>query len=154
MRSTDIRSWYNMIRVGSTVTLEAWDASFKGNLDWNHAWGAAPAGIIPRQVLCVRPLSPGFASMVIQPQPGSLDWLEGKVPTPLGTVELSLNINDNMLTGTVTTPPGCTFTLDLPVPDGAAGSLTLSGVVVSATVANGRLVLTGIPTGAYTFKVN
>ena len=29
-----------MIRVGSTITLEAWDNKFKPNQDWNHAWGA------------------------------------------------------------------------------------------------------------------
>ncbi|MEP7052231.1 MAG: hypothetical protein ABJB12_17835, partial [Pseudomonadota bacterium] len=31
------RSWNNMIQVGSTITLEAWDAKYKPNLDWNHA---------------------------------------------------------------------------------------------------------------------
>ena len=39
MTSKDIRSWYNMIRLGSTITLEAWDNRFKSNQDWNHAWG-------------------------------------------------------------------------------------------------------------------
>ena len=34
-----------MIEVGSTMTLEAWDAKYKPNLTWNHAWGAAPANI-------------------------------------------------------------------------------------------------------------
>ena len=33
------RSWTHMIEgVGTTVTLEAWDVKYKGNLDWNHAW--------------------------------------------------------------------------------------------------------------------
>lgn len=37
MTSKDLRSWYNMLRVGSTITLEAWDNKFKPNQDWNHA---------------------------------------------------------------------------------------------------------------------
>ena len=32
------RSWYNMIRYGSTITMEAWDKRYKPNLDLNHAW--------------------------------------------------------------------------------------------------------------------
>ncbi|MFK7981076.1 MAG: sulfatase-like hydrolase/transferase, partial [Saprospiraceae bacterium] len=48
MASKAKRGWYNMIRVGSTITLEAWDYEYKKNLDWNHAWGAVPANVIPR----------------------------------------------------------------------------------------------------------
>lgn len=44
------RSWLGMLRQGSTMTLEAWNISDKPNLDWNHAWGAVPANIIPRFV--------------------------------------------------------------------------------------------------------
>src|SRR5439155_19763851 len=56
MTRDDERSWRHMLAVGSTITTEAWDEKFKPNLDWNHAWGAAPANIIPRYVLGVRPL--------------------------------------------------------------------------------------------------
>ena len=43
------RSWYNMIRVGSTISLEAWDDKYKPNQDWNHAWGADPSQHHPAQ---------------------------------------------------------------------------------------------------------
>ncbi|NLE38892.1 MAG: alpha-L-rhamnosidase, partial [Pirellulaceae bacterium] len=69
MVSKDVRSWYNMLRVGSTMTLEAWDDRFKPNQDWNHPWGAAPANIVARYVLGVRPLEPGFRKVLIRPQP-------------------------------------------------------------------------------------
>ena len=58
LTKTDDRSWYNMIRVGSTISLEAWDNKYKPNQDWNHAWGAAPANIIPRRLMGVEPLRP------------------------------------------------------------------------------------------------
>lgn len=80
------RSWWNMIEAGSTITLEAWDIKYKNNLDWNHAWGAAPANIIPRYVAGVRPLKAGFKKTLIQPQPGNLESFDAKIPTPMGPV--------------------------------------------------------------------
>jgi len=78
-----------MIEEGSTMTMEAWAYRYKNNLDWNHAWGAAPANIIPRYVVGVRPTKQGFEEVLIQPQPASLEQFEAKVPTPLGSVHVN-----------------------------------------------------------------
>ena len=83
------RGWLNMLKAGSTISLEAWDHKYKSNLDWNHAWGAAPANIIPRYLVGVRPAGPGFVSVLIAPQPASLEWVKAKVPTPLGPVTVA-----------------------------------------------------------------
>ena len=91
MNSTGERSWYNMIRSGSTVTLEAWDAKYKPNLDWNHAWGAVPAGAIPRGLIGVRPLEAGFSRAEIRLQPGGLEHFDAKVPTIRGAISISLH---------------------------------------------------------------
>lgn len=91
MSRDDIRSWMNMIDVGSTVTLEAWDIMLKPNLDWNHAWGAAPANIIPRYVLGVKPRSPGFKEIWIRPQVGTLTHAKGRIPTVRGFVDVEVN---------------------------------------------------------------
>lgn len=84
------RSWWNMIREGSTITCEAWDLKYKTNLDWTHAWGAVPANIIPRYLLGVRPLEPGFSKVLIEPQPGSLASVSGTVPTPHGPISIAI----------------------------------------------------------------
>ncbi len=42
------RSWLGMLRQGATMTMEAWSLKAKPNQDWNHAWGAAPANLLPR----------------------------------------------------------------------------------------------------------
>ena len=68
------------------MTLEAWDVKYKNNLDWNHAWAAAPANMVGRYLLGVRPLEPGFVRAIVQPQPGTLKRAAGSVPTPLGPV--------------------------------------------------------------------
>jgi len=82
------RTWLRMIEEGSTMTWEAWGPEFKPNLTWNHAWGAAPANLISRFVLGVRPLDPGFSKILIVPRLGPLKWVRGTVPTPLGPVLL------------------------------------------------------------------
>ena len=80
------RSWKHMIDQDATITFEAWDPKYKSNMDRNHAWGAAPANIIPRYVLGVRPLDIGADRIVIAPQPGSLSHVQGKVPIRHGSV--------------------------------------------------------------------
>ena len=81
------RSWYNMIRVGSTITLEAWDYEYKVNLDWNHAWGAAPANVIPRGLWGIKPKTPGFGIATIKPQMSKLKSSSIEVPTVRGTIK-------------------------------------------------------------------
>lgn len=87
LTSTDERSWYNMIRVGSTITLEAWDLKYKNNLDWNHAWGAVPANVIPRGLWGIKPKTPGFGIATIKPQLGDLESSKIEVPTVVGTIK-------------------------------------------------------------------
>ena len=89
LTSRSERSWYNMIRSGSTISLEAWDDRFKPNQDWNHAWGAVPANIIVRKLMGVEPAEPGFARIRIRPQPGTLKEAYLKLPTIRGDVEMS-----------------------------------------------------------------
>ncbi len=81
------RSWYNMIRAGSTMTLEAWDLKYKNNLDWNHAWGAVPANAIPRGLWGIQPKTPGFGIAIIKPQMSSLKHSQIEVPTIKGKIK-------------------------------------------------------------------
>jgi hypothetical protein len=86
LTATSDRSWWNMIRSGSTITMEAWDMKYKPNSDWNHAWGAAPANIIPGYMWGIAPATPGFGRVVIKPQLGSLKYSKIAVPTIRGTI--------------------------------------------------------------------
>ena len=84
MIADDLRGWLNMIKVGSTISLEAWDDRYKPNQDWNHAWGAAPANIIPRKLVGVEPLEPAFRKVRIKPQTAGLQQIEAVVPSIRG----------------------------------------------------------------------
>ena len=75
-----------MIRIGSTITTEAWDDVFKPNQDWNHAWGAAPANLIPRKLMGIEPMEPGFSKIRIKPQPATLKSAAIKYPTIKGDI--------------------------------------------------------------------
>jgi hypothetical protein len=86
MTATNDRSWWNMIKAGSTMTLEAWDIKYKPNLDWNHAWGTAPANVITRYAWGITPAKPGFAVVDIKPQLEPLTASKIKVPTIRGSI--------------------------------------------------------------------
>jgi hypothetical protein len=105
LTSTAERSWYNMIRAGSTISMEAWDNKYKPNQDWNHIWGSAPANIIARRLMGIEPLEAGFAKIRIKPQPASLRQASIKTPTIRGDVHVSF---DNL--------PGESFRLDIEIP--------------------------------------
>lgn len=83
------RSWRHMVESGTTITWEAWDQRYKPNQDWNHAWGAAPANLLPRFVLGVQRIKPGWEEAEIAPHTGDLKFAEGVVPTPRGPIHVA-----------------------------------------------------------------
>lgn len=83
------RSWMGMIEQGSTITMEAWSEQVKPNLDWNHAWGAAPGNVIARRIFGIRPLMPGFKTALIEPKFSGLTSGTIKIPTINGNIEFS-----------------------------------------------------------------
>lgn len=88
MTSDSDRSWLGMMRQGSTITMEAWGLRYKGNQDWNHAWGTPPLNLISRYVLGVRPTSPGFKTFALEPRRGKLK-VSGVVPTVRGPIRVT-----------------------------------------------------------------
>lgn len=147
LASRGLRSWHNMLAIGSTITTEAWDPSLKENMDWNHAWGSAPANILPRFLLGVRPLEPGFRRALILPRIGTLERASGTVPTIRGPVRVS-----------VENPPGGPYVIrvDLPVNmaarvgvPAAYSSLTVDGKGASGTAEGGHLFVEIRGSGAH-----
>ena len=155
LTKTDDRSWYNMIRVGSTISLEAWDNKYKPNQDWNHVWGAAPANIIPRRLMGVEPLTPGFGTIRIKPQLASLDWAEATVPTIRGGVRMSVENKAGSYTLKVTIPANMSAEVYLPLPSGKY-AVTKNGTPVKVSRVKGEPFLYAgkIGSGSYSFVVN
>ena len=120
MTASNDRSWGHMVESGTTITWEAWDQKYKPNQDWNHAWGAAPANLLPRFVLGARPLSPGWRRALIRPNLGSLKFAGGKIPTPLGPLLLNWQ-NESEFRISLTLPPGMKAVVELPAGENSKG---------------------------------
>ena len=121
------RNWWNMIESGSTMTMEAWDIQYKPNLDWNHAWGTAPANIITRHMWGIRPAKPGFTLATIQPQVSGLTRSEIRVPTIMGAINAEYEQKDQVESYIIELPDEMTGTFLLP---GEPHQVRLNGVIV------------------------
>lgn len=126
----DDRSWRHMVESGTTITWEAWDQKYKPNQDWNHAWGAAPANLLPRFVLGARPLTAGWGRALIQPHPGTLTKAEGKMPTPRGELSVRWKQGKNF-TLTLALPAGMTARVEMPALEGSS-HVSVDGAQVEA----------------------
>lgn len=131
------RSWKHMLASGTTITWEAWDNKYKPNQDWNHAWGAAPANILPRYVAGVRPTKPGWAEILIQPQTGALTSLLSTVPSPRGPVHVKWQ--QDLQTWQVSLPQGVSAAISLPAAENQQA--LVNGKVIATTFSKGRLQL-------------
>ena len=143
------RSWSHMIDEGLTMTSEAWDGKYKPNQDWNHIWGAAPANIIPRKLMGIEPLEPGFSKVLIQPRPTSLKWAEMRVPTVRGSLFVRFETEPKYRL-TVEIPADTTARIGIPVsaPDGPVAVL-LDGKPAQATVDAKTAFLDGVGPGRH-----
>lgn len=153
LSSTAERSWYNMIRAGSTISMEAWDNKYKPNQDWNHAWGAAPANLISRKLMGIEPLEPGFRKIRIKPQPASLEHAEIKCPTIRGDVLVSFqNHPQKLFKLNITIPSNTTADVYLPLWS-KLQKVTLNGSIVSFRMDGNFAVIEGIGSGSTIFEV-
>lgn len=130
------RSWKHMVDSGTTITWEAWGMKYKPNQDWNHAWGAAPANLLPRFVLGVQPAKPGWQLASIRPMTSGLRSAKGKVPTLRGPVEVDWT-NEGTFKLSLKLPEGMTATVDLPANQGTNGVFA-NGRAVEATKKGNR----------------
>jgi hypothetical protein len=78
--------WQEMLVLGLTTTPEKPPPSRTDS----HAWAAHPNYGLLATVLGIRPAAPGFTSVVITPNLGPLQEAQGKMPHPLGEIEVSL----------------------------------------------------------------
>ena len=91
--------WGGMLNLGATSFWEEYNPDKKGvehlamygrkfGKSLCHAWGASPIYLLGKYYLGVSPTKPGYETYTIQPQLGGLQWMQGKVPTPNGDIEI------------------------------------------------------------------
>jgi hypothetical protein len=91
--------WGGMLRLGATSFWEEYNPAKKGAEHYAmygrefgkslcHAWGASPIYLLGKYYLGVKPTSPGYATYLVEPNLGGLQWMQGKIPTPAGEIEM------------------------------------------------------------------
>ena len=100
--------WRTMLALGLTSTPENPEPTRSDT----HAWAAHPNYGLLATVLGVRPASPGFAAVSIAPALGPLRRAQGRIPHPLGDIEVQLERPEAGLTARVTLPAGLSGTFD------------------------------------------
>jgi alpha-L-rhamnosidase len=113
------RSWRHMVDSGATITWEAWDQKYKPNQDWTHAWGAAPANLLPHLILGAQPLTAGWDRALIKPHIGTLTSAEGRIPTPHGEMSVGWKLDGNFILK-LALPAGMTAKVELPARTGSS----------------------------------
>ncbi len=87
------RDYAAMLDGGFTTCLETFPKGVEVSRSVAHAWSASPAIYLPREVLGVKPLSPGYATFTVEPHAGWLTSARGSVPTPHGRITVSWTKN-------------------------------------------------------------
>jgi hypothetical protein len=91
--------WGGMLNLGATSFWEEYNPSKKGEEHYEmygrkfgkslcHAWGASPIYLLGKYYIGVKPTAPGYSAYEVKPILGGLQWMEGKVPTPHGNINL------------------------------------------------------------------
>ena len=94
--------WGGMLNLGATSFWEEYNPSKSGaehlamygrkfGKSLCHAWGASPIYLLGKYYLGIKPTAPGYSTYVVEPNLGGLQWMQGKVPTPSGDIELSVS---------------------------------------------------------------
>ena len=93
--------WGGMLQLGATSFWEEYNPAKNGEEHLSmygrkfgkslcHAWGASPLYLLGKYYLGVQPTAPGYSRYSIIPNLGGLEWMQGKVPTPQGEIELKV----------------------------------------------------------------
>jgi alpha-L-rhamnosidase len=101
----ELEPWREMLEVGLTTFAEIPDASVRSDC---HAWSAHPDYDLLRIVAGIKPGSPGFRTVRVEPHLGTLGHLEAALPHPSGPISVSYRRDGTALEAKITLPPGLT----------------------------------------------
>jgi hypothetical protein len=95
-----LNPWREMVGLGLTT----WAEQPEPTRSDSHAWSAHPNFDLLTIVAGIRPKTPGFSSVSIEPHLGSLRNVNAAMPTPKGNIEVSYTAKDSGVSADVTLP--------------------------------------------------
>jgi hypothetical protein len=131
------------------------------NASLSHGWASGPVSSLSGYVAGARPVTAGYKTWVIAPQPGELKWAQGTIPTPSGPLVSRWRRGDGnrSFTLTMSAPGGTSGTVSIPLL-GRSRTIAMDGTVVwqdaapaagvTAVQRGGAVEFSGV-TGAHTF---
>jgi hypothetical protein len=104
-----LEPWKTMLDLGLTT----WAEKPEPTRSDSHAWSAHPTVHLLTFVAGIEPGTPGFETVRIRPNLGSLSTVSATVPTPKGDVTVEYKRDGATLTADVTLPPGVRGTIEI-----------------------------------------
>ena len=95
--------WRDYLSYGACTTFETQYANARSDC---HAWSASPLYFLQSAVAGIRPASPCYGRVRVEPQPGKLKWIRAVAPTPKGNIAVDLKFKDDGACGSIALPPG------------------------------------------------
>ena len=136
-------SWLYAVTMGATTVWERWDSMLPdGSINpgqmtsFNHYALGAMVDWLYKMVAGIRPTTPGYGRLLLQPAPGSgLDWAKGSLVTRHGTVECGWRRTPAGIAVDVVVP--ASVVADVVLPDGTrhtvpGGAHTFQSAAVDA----------------------
>jgi hypothetical protein len=108
---------------------ECWDiANFLTDLmTTSHAWCSGPTALLPQKVLGLEPVSAGWKTFSVRPNPCDLQWAKGVVSSPFGPICAEWKTNQ-----------AGNFKLYVSVPEQTTAEIVLPGIQAGKVLINGR----------------
>lgn len=159
--------WGGQIRYGGTTFFEVFRPSWNtisnpndapannqcGYTSLTHPWSAGVTKWLSEEILGIKPTSPGFTSFVIKPHLSDrITWVKGAIPTPHGSIDVSLDIKTGKFSFTV--PPNTTADIAIPKCGSKIKKVTLNSKRVSQVAEDEDFIYyKGFAPGKYQLKV-
>lgn len=160
--------WGGQIEYGGTTFFETFRPGWSHIIEKNgpppnnqsgytslaHPWSGGALVWLSEEVLGVKPEEPGFVTFTVLPHLGRrLRRVRGEVPTPLGIIRASFNLETGV--HEVTVPQGATATVGIPKAERAIGRISCNG----KDLEDGRedrefRYIQGLSAGTYRFTVD
>lgn len=99
-----LKPWHDMVDLGLTT----WAEQPEPTRSDSHAWSAHPIYDFLTIVAGIRPKTPGFASVKLEPHLGSLKHVAAALPTPRGTIEVKYSASANGVAAEIGLPANTT----------------------------------------------
>lgn len=148
----DYPGWLNMLNHGATTLWEAWHDP--GTVySANHPMFGSIDEWFYRSILGINPGSPGFAKIIIKPQPaGNITWARGAYHSVRGIIKSEWKKEAQQFSLDVSVPANTSATVFIPAKQSAV--ITESGKPVKALHYEKNYAVVEIGSGDYHFRAN